>query len=73
MKILAIAQIIVSVLLVGAVLMQNKGEGLGAAVAGGFGGSYHTRRGFEKFLVQSTIVLGVLFVILAALTVKFGM
>lgn len=71
MKILAVAQIIVSILLVGAVLMQNKGEGLGA-IAGGFGGSYHTRRGFERFLVQSTVVLGVLFVVLAALTVAFG-
>ncbi len=71
MKILAVAQIIVSVLLVGAVLMQNKGEGLGA-IAGGFGGSYHTRRGFERFLVQATVVLGVVFVVLAALTVKFG-
>ena len=71
MKILAVAQIIVSVLLVGAVLMQNKGEGLGA-IAGGFGGSSHTRRGFERFLVQATVVLGVVFVVLAALTVKFG-
>lgn len=51
--------------------MQNKGEGLGA-IAGGFGGSYHTRRGFERFLVQATVVLGVVFVVLAALTVKFG-
>lgn len=71
MKILAVAQIVVSALLMGAVLMQNKGEGLGA-IAGGFGGSYHTRRGFEKFLMQSTVVLGVLFVALAALTVKYG-
>ncbi len=71
MKILAVAQIVVSALLMGAVLMQNKGEGLGA-IAGGFGGSYHTRRGFEKFLMQSTVVLGVLFVVLAALTVKYG-
>lgn len=64
-------QIVVSVLLVAAVLVQNKGEGLGA-IAGGFGGSYHTRRGFERFVVQATIVLGGLFIVLAAVTVRLG-
>ncbi len=53
-------QAIVSILLVVAVLMQNKGEGLGV-VAGDFSGSYHTKRGFEKFLTRSTVVLSVLF------------
>lgn len=63
------AQAAVSVLLVGAILMQNKGEGLGA-IAGDFSGSYHTKRGFEKFLVRSTVILVVLFLGIALATVK---
>ena len=53
-------QIILSILLVIAVLLQRTEAGLGA----GFGGSgesfTHTRRGFEKTLLYATIVLGVL-------------
>ena len=60
MKTLLMVQAIVSILLIVAILMQNKGEGLGV-VAGDFSGSYHTKRGFEKFLTRSTIVLSVLF------------
>ncbi len=71
MKTLLIAQAIVSILLVIAILMQNKGEGLGV-VAGDFSGSYHTKRGFEKFLTRSTIVLSVLFLGIALATVKVG-
>ncbi len=67
-EILLVAQAIVSVLLVVAILMQNKGEGLGA-IAGDFSGSYHTKRGFEKFLVRSTVVLSVLFLGIALFTV----
>ncbi|XLQ19921.1 MAG: preprotein translocase subunit SecG [Candidatus Moraniibacteriota bacterium] len=60
MKTLLMIQAIVSILLVVVILMQNKGEGLGV-VAGDFSGSYHTKRGFEKFLTRSTVVLSVLF------------
>ena len=61
MKTLLMIQAIVSILLVVVILMQNKGEGLGV-VAGDFSGSYHTKRGFEKFLTRSTVVLSVLFI-----------
>jgi len=71
MKTLLIAQAVVSILLVIAILMQNKGEGLGV-VGGDFSGSYHTKRGFEKFLVRSTVVLAVLFIGIALATVKVG-
>ena len=70
-EILLIAQAVISVLLVVAILMQNKGEGLGA-IAGDFSGSYHTKRGFEKFLVRSTVFLSVLFLGVALLTVTVG-
>ena len=71
MKILLIAQAVVSVLLVIVVLMQNKGEGLGV-VGGDFSGSYHTKRGFEKFLTRSTVALAVLFMGIALVAVKMG-
>jgi len=71
MQTLLIAQAVVSILLIIVILMQNKGEGLGV-VAGDFSGSYHTKRGFEKFLTRTTVVLAVLFIGIALATVKVG-
>lgn len=61
------AQIAVALLLIGAILIQQKGTGLGAAF-GGEGNIYRTKRGFEKVIFTSTIVLGVVFLILAILS-----
>ncbi len=55
-----IAQVVVSVLLIVAILLQNRGAGLGSAF-GGSGGVYLTKRGLEKKLFIATIVLAVLF------------
>jgi len=55
-------QIILSVILVAAILLQQSGAGLGGAFGGGDGGAVnHTRRGFEKVLFRATIVIGILF------------
>ena len=54
-------QIVISVLLIGAILLQRKGGGLGSAF-GGDGAVYHARRGFEKMLFVGTIILAVLFI-----------
>lgn len=56
-----IAQIIVSVLIIIAVLLQNRGSGL-SAVFGGAGQVYRTKRGLEKGLFILTIILVILFV-----------
>ena len=53
-------QIIVSVLLIGAILLQQKGTGLGASF-GGSGQIYRSKRGLEKILFLATIVLAVIF------------
>ena len=53
-----IAQVIVSILLIVAILLQNRGTGLGSAF-GGSGGVYLTKRGLEKKLFIATIVLAV--------------
>ena len=58
---LAIGQIIVSIALVAAILLQARGTGL----SGTFGGDsavYRSRRGVERRLWQFTIILLLLFV-----------
>lgn len=57
---LQITQIVISVALIASILLQQKGVGLGSA----FGGSsnvYSTKRGVDKILFRSTIVLSILF------------
>jgi len=60
-SILSIFQIIVSVLLIMAILLQQRGSGMSGIFGGGGGESYHTKRGFEKTLFISTIILAILF------------
>lgn len=67
-RLLQIAQIVLAALLVGVILLQNKGTGLGG-VFGGEGNVYRTKRGAEKFIFVSTIVLATLFVGSALATV----
>ena len=59
---LAIGQIIVSIALVAAILLQARGTGLSGAF-GGDSAVYRSRRGVERRLWQFTIVLTVLFVL----------
>lgn len=61
-------QIILSILLIGAILMQQSGAGVGGAFGGADGGGFYTRRGFEKFLFQATIVIAILFALSAFVT-----
>ena len=59
---LMVLQVIFSVLLTLAVLVQQRGTGL-SATFGGSGTFYTSRRGVEKFLANATAVLAVLFVV----------
>jgi protein translocase SecG subunit len=62
-------QIILAILIIASVIIQQSD----ASSGGAFGGSdnwnagYHTRRGFEKVIFNSTIVLGVLFAFVSLL------
>ncbi len=58
---LGIGQVLVSIALMAAVLLQSRGAGLGATF-GGDSSVYRSRRGIEKRLFQFTIVLAALFV-----------
>lgn len=57
------AQIITSILLVAIILVQIRGQGSGFFGSGQ--ASFRTRRGVEKTLFQFTIVLAVVFTLLA--------
>lgn len=61
-----ILQPIVALLLILVILIQRRGSGL-AAVFGGTGGFYATKRGAEKVLAVSTIVLMIAFLLLSFL------
>lgn len=57
---LSIAQLVLATLLIVAVLLQQKGAGLGSAF-GGSGTMHTTRRGVDKILFNATIVISILF------------
>lgn len=67
---LDIIQISLAILLVAAVLIQQKGTGIGSAF-GGSSGMYYTRRGLEQSVHIATIVLAVLFLGTALLRFVF--
>lgn len=69
-QVLPYVQIILSVILVLAILLQQTGTGLGGALGGNdSGGFHHTRRGFEKFLFYLAIVCSILFALFAFLSI----
>jgi len=57
---ISIIQIVVSILLAVAILLQQRGTGL-SATFGGEGNVYRTKRGLEKIIFFATIVLAALF------------
>lgn len=69
MKFIVISQLVVGILLTVSILLQNKEGGLSAASGSDFGG-YHTKRGIEKFLFYASVVLAVIFIVLAILSSK---
>jgi len=69
--ILAIGQILVSIALMAAILLQARGVGL----SGTFGGDsavYRSRRGIERRLWQFTLVLAFLFVLFCLAAFAFS-
>lgn len=61
---LLVGQIITSLLLMGSILLQARGTGLGSTWGGG-GETYRSKRGVERFLLYGTIALALLFLGLA--------
>ena len=65
--ILALVQLIISLLLIGTILLQQRGGGLSPVLGGSE--TFATRRGIEKKVFWATIVLSVIFLGTAFLTI----
>ncbi len=68
---LSVAQIILSVALILAVILQVRGGGLGG-IFGQPDSVFRTKRGVEKTLFQLTIALVVLFITVSVLALRIG-
>ena len=68
--ILGIIQIVLAVLMVIAILLQQRGTGLSSAF-GGEGNVYRTKRGLEKIIFIATIILAIAFLATAFINVLF--
>ncbi len=66
---LNVAQIILSVALVGAIILQSKSAGLGGLSGADTGGVFRARRGVERTLFFVTIGLSVAFFLVAIINV----
>lgn len=69
---LYLAQIVLAVVLTVLVTLQAKDAGLSQMFGGGDMGVMRTRRGVEKTMFQATIVLGIVFILLAVVTVRIA-
>lgn len=58
---LPVVQVVLAVLLIGGILLQQRGAGLGGAFGDTSSTTFYTRRGAEKFIFQGTILVAVLF------------
>ena len=68
MAILPYVEITLSLLLITGIVLQQRGAGIGGAFGGdNFASTFYKRRGAEKFLFNATIVIAVLFVVVAIL------
>ncbi|MBI3634301.1 MAG: preprotein translocase subunit SecG [Candidatus Yonathbacteria bacterium] len=69
-KILPWAQIILSIILGAAILLQQTGAGVGGAMGGSGDSIHYTRRGMENILFYLSIVIAILFAF-SALVILF--
>jgi preprotein translocase subunit SecG len=65
---LGIAQIVLAIALIGAILLQSKGEELGSVFGGGQS-IYQTRRGVDRLLFTLTVFVAIAFFVLACVNV----
>lgn len=70
-----IAEIIVSIIVIGLILLQERSAGLSGLFGGGGdsgGGVYQARRGVEKFVFAGTIIFGIIFLVLSVAKLFFS-
>ena len=62
---IAIIQIILSIAIIALILLQQRSAGMSGLLGGSGDGVYQTRRGLEKAAFYGTIILSIVFVVLA--------
>jgi len=62
---ISIIQIILAVAIIVLILLQERSSGVSGLLGGDGGGTYQTRRGMEKTIFYSTIVLVIIFAAIA--------
>ena len=72
-KYLPYIQIVLSVLIIAVVLLQRSDASAGGVFGGAdnWNAGYHTRRGFEKVVFNTTIILAVLFAVTSLLVLLY--
>ncbi|EKD24285.1 MAG: hypothetical protein ACD_81C00062G0005 [uncultured bacterium] len=71
MNYLSLAQVILSIVLIVLILLQERSSGLSGAFGGGAdGGTYQTRRGFERIIFGATVVIAVAFAVLSLISLS---
>lgn len=70
-QLVIVIQIIIAVLLVGSILIQSRGTGLGSAWGGG-GELYRSKRGMEKIIFIATIILAGVFLLVSIISTILG-
>ncbi len=70
-KILLIIQVVICAVLIVSVLLQNRAEGLGKMFGGG-GEVFRTKRGLEKVLYYTTIVLIIALIAISLFILKYS-
>ena len=66
---LGIAQILVSIILIGSILLQVHGQGSG--LFGSAQATHRVRRGVDKLLYQGTITFTFIFILISLLSARF--
>ena len=67
---LIVVQMISGILMIIAILLQQRGSGLGSAF-GGTSNVYRTKRGIEQVLSQFTVVMAFIFILASLLVVIY--
>ncbi len=62
---ISIIQIIIAVAIITLILLQERSSGISGLLGGEGGGVYQARRGMEKIIFYATIVLVIVFVLVA--------
>ena len=71
LKIIPYIQVVLSLLLIGGILLQQRGTGL-SSTFGGSGLEYSTKRGAEKIIFYATIVIAILFIVASIVSVRLS-